>query len=179
MNNNINLLEKRKTRMAILRFSKLRLLRTIAVSMLFLVSTVSVIIFILISLSPLPQLKRQEQQAILTLSQFRDDMVKISLINERTDVIEDLLSKRRSFDTTLEALQNKLPSEVNVETLSINKNTLSVSVSSKSLALLDTFINNILSAVQAKIDFSKVTLTSLSSDNQTKSYLLSLTLVTM
>lgn len=179
MNSGINLLEKKKASIGLLHYQKLRLLRLIAVGLLFLVSTLSIILFLLISFSPLPQLKRQEEQALSTLSQYHPDIAKLYLVNERTDVINNIITKRKYLDKTIGGIQTMLPTGVKVDALSINNNTVSLSVSSGSLELLDIFINSLLNSVQEKKDFSKVTLTSLSVDNQKDLFLITVSLVTL
>jgi Tfp pilus assembly protein PilN len=179
MNSDINLLERRKNRIGILRYEKLRLLRFVAISLLFLTSTLSVILFLLISFSPLPQLKRQEEQGLSTLSQFHPDMAKIYLVNERMDSIKSIIGSRRNFDEILDELQNILPSGIKVDALSIDRKNISLSVSSGSLELIDTFINNVLKSVQEGKDFTKVTLSSLSVDSEKHLFLLTVTVVTL
>ena len=179
MNTDINLLGKKKKHIGGFQYSKLRLLRLVAVSLLFVVATFSVIIFLLIALSPLPQLKKQEEQALFTLSQFHQDMGKVAYVNERTDAITKLLSQRKQFDKKLDAIQTQIPEGVTVDALSVTANNMSLTVSSNSVEQIDIFINNLLRAVQEKRDFSKVTLTSLSIDNQRNLFIFTVALVTL
>lgn len=177
--NSINLLEDKKGSPQVAFVNKLRKLRFTAVGLLFLVATSSVMLFIFIALSPLPQLKNQEKLVVVTLSQYHTDMMKLLLIKERTTVIESILSKRRSYDQLLDAIQSRLPGGVEVRSLNIETGTLSLTVSSKSLDLLNTFTSNLANAVAEKKIFSQVILNNISVEERGGNYLAALTLLTL
>lgn len=148
-----------------------------AIGLLFIVSVSSVTLFILISLSPLPELKRQEQGLRNTLAQSSEDMAKLALLDERTGAIADLLEQRTSYDKTIELLQNKLPSNAAISSIRVDQKTLVVTVESNSLQSLDTFLNGMIGYVQGKEAFSQVTMTSLSTDAETNGYSLTVSMV--
>jgi Tfp pilus assembly protein PilN len=172
---NINLLED-KNKGDLSRKDSFRAMRFGTIGLLFVVSASSIILFILISLSPLPSLRAQERTDIATLSANHTDMAKLFYIKERTTVIESVLSKRLSYDSVLEDIQSKLPNGVEMESIKLEKNTLSIIVSSKSLELLNTFTTSLTNEVNEKKNFSKITLSSLSLEEE-KGYLTTLTLV--
>lgn len=178
MSNSINLLTDKKTnkRLSVV-FTKLGTLRFIAVSLLFLVSASSIILFSLIAISPLPTLQNQEKTASFTLSQQQGDIAKIMLVNERTDTISQILSKRQSFDTVIDTVRSKMPAGITVTAFTVTDGNISVTVSSRSLALLDQFLNKLIQATNEKKDFSRVTLADLSIDND--SFLMKVNLTTL
>lgn len=178
MSNTINLLDDKKNKV-LAKTDSLRALRLSAISFLFIVSALSVILFILISLSPLPNLRNQERLAIATLSQYHTDMVKLFWVKERTDTIATFLAKRTSYDKSLEAIQSKLPDGVEVQSLEVEKNTVSLTVSSNSLDLLNTFVSNLTTSVNEKKNFSQITLSSLSLEEDKTKYLVSIILLTL
>ena len=152
-------------------------MRITAVSLLFAVSVSAVIVFILIALSPLPELQRQEQSLRLNLSNSSTDMAKLALLDERTGVIAKLLSERTSYDQTIGLLQDTLPSNATISSLRVEGDILVVTVESRSLQALDTFLNGLIGYVQEKKGFSQVTLSSLSSDNVRNDYSLTVNLI--
>ena len=177
MSNNINLLENKKKLISVITKTTSQLLRFSAVSLLFIVSVSSIILFILIALSPLPKLKQEEHLTMTTLSQYHTGMLKLFLIKERTSLIDKVLSKRMLYDIALDDIHSKLPDGVEVSSFSVEKNTLSLTVSSKSLELLNTFISNLTNSVNEKKSFSLITMSRLSMEKERKTYVVTLTLL--
>ena len=177
MSDSINLLDPNKKNENLLPAKRMHFMNIFAVGLLFLVSVSSVTLFILISLSPLPELKRQEQGLRGTLAQSSEDMAKLALLDERTGAIADLLSKRTSYDKTLDLLQKKLPNNAAISSIRIDQNTLVVTIESKSLQALDTFLSGIIGYVEQKEAFSQVSMTSLSTEAESNGYSLTVSLV--
>jgi len=166
MNSGINLIgEKSKTQKVVL--TRLKMLRIIAISLLFIVSVSSVSLFMLITLSPLPTLQSQEKAAIASLSQQRTEIAKLAVVNERSDTIAGILQKRPNFDETIDFIKGKLPRGVTITAFEVDKSTLSVTLSSKSLALLNQFLNNLLQSANETQKISRVTMADLSIDSDT------------
>jgi len=164
MNSGINLIgEKSKTQKVVL--TRIKVLRSIAIGLLFIVSVSSVSLFMLITLSPLPTLQSQEKAAVASLSQQRTEIAKLAVVNERSDTIAGILSKRPNFDGTIDFMKSKLPRGVTITAFEVDKSTLSVTLSSKSLALLNEFLNNLLQSANETQKFSRVTLADLSIDS--------------
>lgn len=179
MSSGINLLVEKKKKTVHPIVTKLIALRFFAVGMLFFVSVLSVILFLLISLSPLPQLKRQEQAVKDNLSAFHTQIAKLLVINERSDTISSIMSKRTAFDKTIDFIKSKLPAGVHLDSLTMGREAVSVTVSSKSLHALDTFINTLVDSAEKKEKFTKVTLTSLSALETKNDYTLTLNLIAL
>ena len=175
---NINLLpnKKKSTSSREIEADKFRLMRFFAMALLFGVSTASVILFLLISLSPLPQLKKQEEKGLANMALFHGDIAKLQVVNERTDSISTILSKRLTIDKTLDSIRSKLPAGCEISAFAMEKGSITVTVSSKSLSLLNDFLNNIVDTANRKEEFSQVKLSSLVADDQTSNYLLTVAL---
>lgn len=178
MNKGINLLGSKKKSNTAPALKKLRLLRLIAICMLFIVSASSITLFILISLTPLPKLKEQERISQINLSHFSSDITKLQVLKDRLNSISNILSKRPSYDKKIDLIKSNLPHEITIKSLSLEKNSISLEISSQSLLLLDTFLNKLISDSGKDKDFSKITITSLSKEEMDNSYLLGLTLLT-
>lgn len=177
MNEGINLLDpdkKSKRSAAVLKFEGLRIF---AGSLLFLVSTASVILFILVAISPLPKLQEQQHSLEQTLAQSKKDIAKLDYINERTETINQIITKRQSLDTIIGLIQSKLPEDVRISAIRADKNTLAVTTTSKSLKSLDSYLNGILGLVQAKNAFSQITLNELTSNDLDGVYSMTLNII--
>ncbi|HWY79699.1 MAG TPA: hypothetical protein VNW29_05055 [Candidatus Sulfotelmatobacter sp.] len=167
MNEGINLLEPNKKTTQTAFFRRLHTMRVITVGILFIVSVSSVIIFILVALSPLPALQKQEQSLSLNLSQFQKDIVKLALLNERTSSIKNIVSKRQTLDQPLGLIQAKMTSGTTITAMQTDKKSIILTVNNSSLKSLDDFLNGIIQYVQEKTVFSNVTLISLTNDANT------------
>jgi len=177
MSDGINLININGGNQTIVPLKKLQLLRLVAISLLFIISAVSIILFILVALSPLPELKRQEQSLRTTLAQSHTEMGKLALVDERVTSIDKLMQQKKSFHQTIDLLQSKMSGDVTVKSLRVDKNMIILTVSSKSLQSLDNFLNGLVQSVQNKQGFSQVTLSDLSSQNVDSVYTLTVNLV--
>lgn len=159
MSSNINLLGNKIENKTLSKFfTKISILRFIATGLIFVVSVSSIILFILISISPLPALQEQEKAVGEALAQQSSDIATIAVINDRSKDISRLLAQRQSFDTIIDRVRSKMPNGMSVTAFTVTKDTLSITVASKSLSSLDQFINKLIQAAEEKKDFSRVTL---------------------
>lgn len=159
MSKGINLLGAEKQISVKKASRKIKLVRTVAIGLLFGVSGLSIVLFLLIALSPLPSLQKQEQNALNTLVQYHPDVAKLFLVKERIKASELILATRSNFDQTLNKITEKIPGNATITGLTMNTDEISVTVTSTSLASLDTFLNSLVAATEAKEYFSKVILT--------------------
>lgn len=162
MSNGINLLDYSSRKEKQKETRGLRIMRLFSVSLMFLVSAFSIIIFILTSLSPLPELEKQHDSASLTLSNSIEDIVKLSLAKDRVDSIRSLVDGRKRYYLILEDLEKKRPSNISFESLSIDKDTVRISAVSSSLDAIGFFISEISAENTNQNYYSKVTLSKLS-----------------
>lgn len=160
MNNNINFLDYKNKVITRRGNTKEKLLRKIALILLFTISSLSVVLFILITLSPLPELAKQRKAASFNLSLADKDIGKLILVKERSDKIQQIIEKRNNYNEDLENFQNILPQGVTIESVSMNQRKMSVELTSNSLrpfnTILDQFANN-----DKSQEYSKITMTGL------------------
>ncbi len=175
MNNGINLLSYKNKTEAKTDSQRYKKLRIVAVVMLFAVSTFSVMIFILIAVSPLPELNKQYKFASFTLSNSISDIVRLGLVNDRADTIKKIIDGRSQYDKIVESLQKKLPSGVGFETLEIDKADVNIELSSTSLLEIDQFINELSKNDDPSIKFSQITLSKLSFESEKGVFLVNVT----
>jgi hypothetical protein len=174
MNNSINLLDYKNKINPKKDTHKQRVLRLIAIGILSVVAASSVTFFILIALSPIPELRKQEIIASQKLSQEHTDIVKLLLIKERTDKIVKLIANRSRYDNELDLIMAKLPSGVIIDAVDIDKNHFLVTFSSNSLSQLDMFLNQLTSNNGSEKGLSNITIANLSNDNERAKFLLTL-----
>ena len=158
---------------------KLKILRAVAVWMLFGISGASIALFLFIALSPLPTVQQEEQKVLATLSEHHPDIAKLLLINDRIKGSETILAKRTDYEQTLDKIKNQMPIDTSITGLTMNSQEISVTVTSAPLASLDTFLNNLIAATESKKDFSRITLTRFFSNETTRSFSLTITVVTL
>lgn len=175
MNSDINLIGN-KDHISIPTASRnLKIMRAIAVLLLFGVSAASIILYILISFSALPQVQQQERDALATLSQSHPEMTKIALLQDRLAGISLVLAQRNKYDTVLASIIDKKPKDIKIFQISMSKKTVTLTVKSNSLESLTTFVENLLAAAERK-EFTSVTLNSIISDNETNNFSLTVSI---
>lgn len=179
MSKGINLLGAEQRISAKIGSQKLKILRATAVWSLFGISGASIVLFLLIALSPLPSLQKQEQDVRAALAQHHPDVAKLLLVNDRLKGSEEILARRGSFNQTLDAIQAKMPEDTEITGLVMNDKEISVTISSASLASLNTFMDRIVAATEAKEDFSKVTLIDFFTNQNVNSYIVKIEVVSL
>ncbi|HVF69834.1 MAG TPA: PilN domain-containing protein, partial [Xanthomonadales bacterium] len=172
--NNINLLDYKSKKTNIQKHKAHAPLRTVAISLLFLVSTLSVVLFILIALSPLPELSKKKRAAQFNLSLATKDIVRLGLINDRVDGISAIIKKRPRYDELLDKIQNKLPPGVAIESFQIKKNNLSINVNSRSLFSLNEFLNSMVGGNDSASEFPSIKLSNISNSEPGNDFLVTL-----
>src|SRR6266403_164076 len=143
MNKGINLFKAERKISVNVASQKLTILRFVAVGLLFITSAFSIVLFLLIYLSPLPDLQKQEKTLLTTLSTSHPDIAKLFLINDRLKSSENIINKRKNFDQLLELVRQRMPSDVSIAAMTMNKETISITVLSSSMVSLDNFLNNL------------------------------------
>ena len=170
MNETINLLDPNKKTASFISVQNFQMMRLVVIGLLFIVSVSSVILFILVSLSPLPALQKQEQTLNQTLSQSRSEIAMIALVHERTSSITTFLSQRQMLDQTIELIESKFSGDMKVTSLQMTNSGTVITVESSSLQNLDNFLNGLIVFVQQKKGFSQATLVDLANVAESNEY---------
>jgi Tfp pilus assembly protein PilN len=175
MNNEINLIGNKDHVSAPTASRKLKIMRALAVLLLFGVSAASVILYILISFSPLPQVQQQERDALSALSVSHPEMTKIALLQDRLTGISTVLAQRNKYDSVLESVTAKMPQGVSIFQISMSKKNLTLTVRTTSLDALTTFVANLREATSKK-EYTQVTLNSIISDSESNNFSLTVSI---
>ena len=176
MNESINLLDPHKQSESRLSLKRVNKMRAIAILLLFLVSMASVILFILVAVSPLPELQRKEQSLRITLAESKNELAQHAIINERTEVITKILASRGSLHKSINLIQSNLPKDVAVAAINADRDVVAVTLESASLNSLDTFIQSMRQLVEQEEGFSQITMSNLLTDNTKNTYTVTLSL---
>lgn len=132
MSSEINLLNTRRQGNVALQ-AKVKLLRLIAVGILFLVGVGSLVIFLLVLASPLPDLKKQETTLLNSLSQMHTKVLKQVLISTRLVDINKILSSRLDVDTRISQIRDKMPDGVSIEEVRVDTKEINIVFNSVTL----------------------------------------------
>ncbi|HEV2339278.1 MAG TPA: hypothetical protein VGT05_00755 [Patescibacteria group bacterium] len=157
MTKEINLLPQRK--LDILQQEKtIRFVRGIAVSLLILVITAYVSIFLLNKNSALPNLRNQKNSLEANLSLLKSKQEKNALLLDRIKKIEQLHKNQSSLTNDVATIQSLLPTDTTITTFSLSQSTLILEISSQSLQSIHTFLDTVNQVYQQKKLFKKVTI---------------------
>lgn len=173
MNNEINLLsaKKRKT----YEDKKLLLIFRIFSGICLAVVIISAIILFVIKVqSPLDRLKTEENSLSANFSAVSSKTIKYRFINERLENIIRIIGQRPDFEKKIDIMVAAVPDSVNLESLSIEKDIVSMDVSSSSLKSIGFFLDNLISMVENKKLVKKIIIGSIGIDNGKKTYSVSI-----
>ncbi len=178
MNNDINLLITRPKKDLAKLAKKLKILRIFAMVFLFLIAGTSIILFIFISASPLPALKQQENAALTNLATLHTRMGKLLLIQDQMKDISLITTKRSTFDATYTEITAVLPKGMDLESFRINKQGVSLSLSSSSLSDIETYLASLKDLAEKKKLFSSVSLSGFALNKLVNKYIFFVELTT-
>ncbi len=173
MNNKINLLKGSKTK----RFQQEKILKILkfgSIGFLSLVVIASLALFVLNTRSPIDLLKNQEKTAISNISTLQERAGKLLFTENRVKDISGIVDKRTVFDGTITQITQIIPSEILVQSVSLDKKIFSLTITSPSLSSINTLVEGIETLAQDQKTFSKITLEGLTIDPKTGDYIVSI-----
>lgn len=159
---NVGILEQERTIM-IARASAL-------LSALFVISCF-VGVFLLGKQYPLEDVQRQQSQVESQLLQVKDKANRNIQLVDRVNHIQTILKTRSLLGPTIVTLQDQLPKDVEMQSLSITTTSITLSVSSSSLASLKSFLDSLTAMAEKKQLFQKLTINNIVVDARTGTYL--------
>lgn len=175
MNKEINLLPAQKRDSAKDK-RILFILRVVSISSLFFVILSSIVIFLLNQAYSNSSIKKEKNSILLSLSLLDKKIGKSLFVESRLKDINLILKERASLDERLRIILKEVPKDSIVNTLTIEKKKVVITLSSSSLSSLDLFLNNMLKLFSEKKIISKISLGSLSFDERNNRYILSVLL---
>jgi len=175
MKSSINLLVDKKTSFGD-NIERYKSLRFVSVGILFTIAIISVSLFLLIALSPLNALRREENEQIAKLRQIHDKRDALLFVNERLNNIHAFLDTRPPVEKNIQWLQSQLPGGSTITDYTLEGKTISFSIQAQSLDTLNTAITTLKSLSDKKDTVSKVSMKSLGLNADATSYNLSMEL---
>ncbi|MEK7450645.1 MAG: hypothetical protein AAB662_01755 [Patescibacteria group bacterium] len=173
MTNDINLLVGKDANY--LRQKKiLSLARLMAFVSLGIVVLLSVIAFFLNSQFSPTLIKSQEDAVLQSLSKLSKKQAKLFIVNNRITNIATILNKRVDYYKILSLILDKIPTNVSIDKIEVDKKQISLTISSNSLIPIDALINNFVDMVKNKKLINSLTLNSLTLNAKTSQYSISL-----
>lgn len=151
-----------------------RVINTIALIFPIMVGVVSLATFLITQAINTAGIRKQQGEVISKISQLQDKKIKLFIVKDRLDGIDDLLKKRISFSENIRSLLSKIPSEVIVENLEIDSKEVILIVSSTSLKSIDEFVNSLANMAEKKEVVSSLSLDSLVFEEKDNNYLVAL-----
>ncbi len=155
---------------------RLQIFRVVAIFVLFGVGAFSVILFLLIASSPLPNLRNEENALKFEIARLHSRMAKYFIVTDQLKYINDVLKGRPAHDGTLEKMQKDMPPSFSFSTLHIDEKNVLLTLASTSLSDFDTFLARLEALAVRDRQFRRVLINSLSLNPQTGQYTLAVSL---
>lgn len=178
MNEGINLLTNTTKHGYGRLLNRLRILRLVAISVLFLVATSSMMLFLMVAFSPLPRLKQDEARYIQNLNagENRSKMDKYFVLNSRLHDISVLLAQRPNIITSYELVQAALNNSVEVNYLDIAEKSIALNLRSDSLAAISESGDTLQKEATSNKKFKSVVLSGISYNASENTYQMTVTM---
>lgn len=173
MNTSINLVLP-KDKEFVERQRKGRILNSFAIVLPIMIGVISVSIFLITQAIDPIAIRKQQEETIREITRLQDRRIKLFIVKDRLDNIDDLLKKRINFAENINIFLSKIPSEVFVENFEIDKKEVILTVSSLSLKSIDDFINNLVDMAEKEDTIRTLSLDFLIFDEKNNNYLVAL-----
>lgn len=152
----------------------LRILRIAAISCLSVLLGISIILFFLSrALSPVA-IKEKENEVLYSLSLLHKKEAKLVVINDRVRDIPNLLQARPNFDISINAILQKIPEGVSINSMAVDKDKIVLTVSSSSLLSINNLMKSLIDMAKNRKIIKNVTVDSLTADIKGGGYSLSI-----
>lgn len=172
MDNDINLISDRK-KYASSKARQVARFRIAAGIALGIVVLSAFILFLLNRLSGIDSLLQQEQEDTAKVASKQKIVGKLLLVESRLNDINSILASRSSPDIFIQKIIAGMPSGVNIDSFSLTKKKVSLTVTSSSLIFLDQFTTDLLTKAYNKELFKTFTINSVIADPVNQKYILS------
>jgi Tfp pilus assembly protein PilN len=173
MSNDINLVSNKNAASEKAK-RRLKQVRIMAVVSLVVVAFVSVTIFIVNSQASLPSIKNDENSTLANITYLNKKAATLAIINSRVKDISDILKKRNNYTSAINTLLQLMPPGVNTTTLELDKKDVILVANSNSLLSIDKFVNGVIDLSSKKQLIGTVTIESLTINEKTGTYSISI-----
>lgn len=172
MSSSINLLVK--TDDSLLKQKKwIKILKIISFFSVIALLSSSILLFILNQRQSKASINKEINSTLYSISFMHKKEEKIIYINNKLQSISKILAKRSNYTDKIDKLIDKMSSDIVVEKLSVDRNSILLTISVSSLSSINDFINNLLVLAEKK-EINILTLDSLSLNEEKSNYSVSL-----
>ncbi len=172
MSKNINLLPQRKNNFR--QEKSLSLAKRIAVICLVITVAAVVVTFVLNLDTTFLSLKGEENYAKTNLTLLQEKTLRVYLLKQRLQDIKNIFAKRYTYESNIDQIKSQLPVPMNLDSVQISDQKITMTASSSSLNALDTFLNTIINMFHNKKLLKTLTISTISADKQTQQYTLTI-----
>ncbi len=152
----------------------LKILRISAISGVIFLAATSILLFLLINQISPDKVKKQEDQILFSIKLLHERQAKIAIVNSKISDISKILDSRTNYEFEMNSFLEKIPNDVSVNSLEIDKAKVTITVSSNSLSSIDKMLNSFLEMIARKQIIKSITIQSISSDPISSTYNLSI-----
>lgn len=149
MSNDINLFQRTSVSVSKSLPQQFRLIRIVALFLLFIVPTGTIILFLLIFFSPIKSLQEQEGVELAKANSLQTQVANTLFINDRSLASAQFMSNRSIYRKALQEITTQAPTDVSLNTITMQDTSVNLSVSSSSLDSLRIFQANLLAVPPA------------------------------
>lgn len=169
MNNEINLLPNRKglTRK---NSRQLEILRFTAGGLLLFVAAISIGLFLITALSPLPKLKEEEADLSAQLDAVRLKVVRYGVTLSRLDDIDAYVTQRKKYPEALDNMQGIASEDITVSGVKLEEQLVTLTVSSQSLKSMNDMITSLKFRSEGETLYKNFTLSKLTYNGTDNNY---------
>lgn len=171
MNNEVNLIANRK-KSAAEQDKIIKGLNIAAFVSLGIVVICAVILFFLNQSANFSDLSQKEKATLAGLALSDKKIAKYLVVQARLKEISTILNSRTSYDKTISDIAAGIPSELEVNSFSLNKQDVAIVVSSSSLQAVNTFLSYMVDMLNNKKIFRSISLNGVSADPKNNKYTL-------
>jgi competence protein ComGC len=122
---------------------RLKIFRVVAAICLIIVSSLSVLAFVLNITLPIESVKKQQQGTLAEISLFHKKLTQYTLLSDRVKNISNIISKRENYVPQANAIFGKIPSDATIDEFNIQAGKITLGVSSTSLLSINKVIDDI------------------------------------
>lgn len=152
----------------------LKILRIAAISSVIFITAISILLFSLINQISPDNVKKQKDKILFSIKFLHDKQAKIAIVNSKIADISKILDNRTNYESEINTFLEKIPNDVSINSFEIDKAKVAITASSDSLSSIDSMLNTFIEMTAKKQIIKSLTIGSLTSDQKSGNYSLSI-----
>ncbi|MBI2031005.1 MAG: hypothetical protein HYT08_00080 [Candidatus Levybacteria bacterium] len=173
MKSDINLLSRTKVESAIKgRLSNI--LKIISLISITGVLFTSFVLFILARQLSVDSIREKQNAVIKNINFLKERHARLIVSNQKIEEISQIIKKRAKFDNNLRTVYSKVPGSVSSQSIALDRQKISMNITSSSLISINEFINNFTEMAKSKKLLQDLTVGSIALDPKNGNYSLNI-----